>query len=130
MRSLYLCAVALLLTGCSHPAPTAAVSWKTVGDLAVSLTVSPPAHMGDNMFSVTLADSATQLPIGNANMTAVPEMLSPQGTGSSSSGRSQGNGLYLIPIRLGIATRYDINLHIERSGKPAADVSFPVDAVQ
>ena len=131
MKIFCLCAAALLLAGCSHPAPpSAAVSHKTVGDLAVTLTADPPPHTGDNMFSVTLADSATQVPVGNANITANPEMLSHPKTGSPSSGRAQGNGLYLIPIRLGIATRYDINLHIERPGKPASDVSFPVEAAQ
>ena len=124
-----LCGAALLLAGCSHPAPPA-LARKTVGDLAVSLTADPPPHTGDNMFSVTVADAATQAPVGNANITANPEMLSHSGTGSPSSGRAQGNGLYLVPVRLGVATRYDINLHIERPGKPAADISFPIDAVE
>ena len=129
MRVFCLCAAALLLTGCSKPqAPSPAR--KTVGDLAVTLTASPPPHTGDNSFTVTLADAITLAPIGNANITANPEMLSHTGTGSLSSGRSEGNGLYMIPVRLGIATRYDISLHIERPGKPAADVSFPIEAAQ
>ena len=129
LKSSLLIVMALLLAGCTHStAPT--VSHKTVGNLTVTLTAALPPHAGDNSFTVTLADSATYAPIGNANITANPEMLSQNGTGSPSSGRSQGNGLYLIPIRLGIATRYDIALHIERPGKPAADVSFPVEAVQ
>ena len=126
---LCVCAVALLLAGCSKPAPPA-VAQKTVGDLAATLTASQPPHVGDNSFSVTLADAVTHAPIGNANITATPEMLSHSGTGSPSSGRSQGNGLYQVPIRLGIATRYDITLHIERPGTPAVDVSFPVEAAQ
>jgi hypothetical protein len=129
MKIFCLLGAALLLTGCSHPAPPLA-SHKTVGDLAVTFAADPPPHAGDNMFSVTLADAVTQAPVGNANITANPEMLSHTGTGSPSSGRAQGNGLYLVPVRLGIATRYDISLHIERPGKPVADVSFPVDAVQ
>ena len=129
MKLIYLCALALLLAGCSKPAPVGPAH-KTVGDLAVTLAADPPPHLGDNTFSVTLADAVSQAPLGNANISAVPEMLSPHDVGSSTSGRSQGNGLYTIPVRLGIATRYDINLHIERPGKPAADVSFPIDAVQ
>ena len=131
LYSVALCSVplAFLLAGCSKPiAPS--VSHKTVGDLAVSFTAATAPHVGDNSFQVALADLATQSPVGNANITANPEMLSQNGTGSQTSGRSQGNGMYLIPVRLGIATRYDISLKIERPGKPAAEVSFPVEAAQ
>ena len=124
-----LCAPALLLAGCSHPT-VPVLAHKTIGDLAVTFTADPPPHVGDNTFTVTLADAAAHTPVGNANITATPEMLSHSGTGSPSSGRSQGNGLYTIPVRLGIATRYDISLHIERPGEAAADVSFPVEAAQ
>lgn len=119
----------LFLAGCSHPAP-AVTAHKTVGDLAVSFTADPPPHVGDNNFRVTVADAETQAPVGNANITADPEMLSQSGTGTKTSGRSQGNGVYQIPVRLGISTRYDISLHIDRPGRPAADVSFPVEAAQ
>ena len=129
MKLLWLPCSALLLAGCSHPAAPV-LSRQTVGDLAVTLTADPPPHVGDNMFSVTLADAGTNAPTGNANITATPEMLAPRGSGSPSSGRAQGNGSYLVPVRLGIATRYDIALHIERPGKPAADVSFPIDAAE
>ena len=119
----------LLLAGCSHPAPPV-TAHKTVGDLAVSFTADPPPHVGDNTFRVAVADAVTQAPVGNANITADPQMLSQNGTGTKTSGRAQGNGVYLVPVRLGIATRYDISLHLERPGKPAADVSFPVEAAQ
>lgn len=119
----------LLLAGCSHPAPTV-TAHKTVGDLAVSFTADPPPHVGDNSFRVSVADAETQAPVGNANITADPEMLSQSGTGTKTSGRSQGNGLYFIPVRLGVSTRYDITLHIERPGHPDADVSFPIEAAQ
>ncbi len=118
-----------VLAGCSHPAPPVAAH-KTIGDLAVSFTADPPPHVGDNSFQVTVADARTQAPVGNANITADPQMLSQIGTGTKTSGRSQGNGVYSLPVRLGIATRYDISLHIERPIKPAADVSFPVEAAQ
>jgi hypothetical protein len=129
MKLFCLCLMALLLAGCSKPTPPP-VAHKTIGDLTVTLTAIVPPHVGDNTFSVTLADAVTHSPVGNANITANPEMLSHSGTGSPSSGRSQGNGLYEIPIRLGIATRYDINLHIERPNTPAAEVSFPIEAAQ
>ena len=127
-RPFALCFV-LLLAGCSKPAPPA-VAHKGVGDLSVTLTAGSPPHIGDNTFSVTLVNSYTQAPIENAGITATPEMLSRSGAGSPSHGQPQGNGLYQVPIRLGVATRYDINLHIERPGSPAADVSFPVKASQ
>ncbi len=119
----------LLLVGCSHPAAPA-TAHKTVGDLVVTFTSDPPPHTGDNMFTVTLADAGTQTPIGSANLSATPEMLSHVGTGSQTSGRASGGGLYKVPVRLGVATRYDIALHVERAGKPAADVSFPIEAAR
>lgn len=119
----------LLLAGCSHPAP-AVTAHKSVGNLAVSFTADPPPHVGDNSFQVSVADAQSSAPIGNANITVDPQMLSQNGTGTKTSGRSQGNGVYLVPVRLGVATRYDISLHIERPGKPATDVSFPVEAAQ
>ena len=82
------------------------------------------------MLAVTLTDAATAGPVGNANITATPEMLSPRLPGASTTGRSQGNGLYTIPVRLGVASRYSIALKIERPGKAAAEVSFPVEASQ
>jgi|GEM_PF-1381067 len=128
-RALSLLCAALLLAGCSKPAGPV-VLHKTVGDLAVTFTADPPPHIGDNSFRVLVADTVSSAPVGNANITVDPEMLSHIGTGTKTSGRSQGNGAYLLPVRLGIATRYDISLHIERPGKPAADVSFPIEAVQ
>ena len=126
----FLCA-ALFLAGCSKPAGPV-VLHKIVGDLSVTFTADPPPHVGDNSFRVTVADTASPVPapVGNANITVDPEMLSHIGTGTKTSGRSQGNGMYALPVRLGIATRYAISLHIERPGKPAADVSFPIEAVQ
>lgn len=131
MHSVVLCFAAMIMcaAGCSHPVPTV-TAHKTVGDLAVSFTADPPPHVGDNAFQVTVADAQTQAPVGNANITADPQMLSQNGTGTQTSGRAQGNGVYQIPVRLGISTRYDISLHIERPGHPAADVSFPVEAAQ
>ncbi len=122
-------ATTLLVAGCSHPVP-AVTAHKIVGDLAVSFIADPAPHVGDNSFRVTVADAQTHAPVGNANITADPQMLSQNGTGTKTSGRSQGNGVYLLPVRLGIATRYDISLHIERPGKPGADVFFPIEAAQ
>lgn len=121
---------AVILSGCSRPAsPPASVS-QTAAGMVVTLTTSPPAHTGDNTFVVTLADAQTQVPIGNANITVTPEMLSPRLPGSPTSGRAQGNGVYNLPVRLGIATQYSIDLKIARPGQAETEVSFPVEAAQ
>ena len=122
-------AVALSLTGCSHPMPSAAPH-QTVEGLLVTLTSGAAAHTGDNTVTVTLTDAPTGASVGNANITASPDMRSPVMRGVSTSGRAQGNGLYNIPIRLAVATQYQLTLHIERPGHAAADVSFPLEADQ
>ncbi len=114
--------------GCSHTAAPTALPQQTAGSTLVTLTSGPTAHTGDNTLTVTLADAATGAPVGNANITATPEMLAPRLPGSSTTGRAQGNGLYTIPVRLGVASRYNIALKIERPGQAAAEVSFPVEA--
>ncbi len=122
--------LALLLAGCGHPMAPAVPPSRTVDGLVVTLTAGADAHVGDNIFSVMLMDAATHTPVGNANVTAKPQMLAPQMPGVGTSGRAQGNGLYLIPVRLAVATRYDLSLSVERPGRPAAQVSFPVEAIQ
>lgn len=116
--------------GCSRTAAPQPLTQQTAGSTTVTLTSGSLAHTGDNTLTVTLADSATGAPVGNANITATPEMLSPRLPGASTTGRSQGGGLYNIPVRLGVASRYTIALKIERPGKTAAEVSFPVEAAQ
>lgn len=123
-------AVAGALAGCSHMAAPPAPPRQTAGDTVILLTSGAAAHTGDNTLSVTLADAASGAPVGNANITATPEMLSPRMAGASTTGRSQGNGLYTIPVRLGVASRYKVVLKIERPGKAAAEASFVVEAAQ
>ena len=117
-------------TGCSHPTAPVALPPQTAGSTVVTLASGGAAHTGDNTLVVTLADAATGTPVGNANITATPEMLSPRLPGASTTGRSQGNGLYTIPVRLGVASQFSIALKIERPGKAASEVSFPVEASQ
>lgn len=120
----------LAVTGCSRTAAPQPLPQQIAGSTTVTLTSGSLAHTGDNTLTLTLADAATGAPVGNANITATPEMLSPRLPGASTTGRSQGNGLYTIPVRLGVASRYSIALKIERPGKAAAGVSFPVEASQ
>ncbi len=121
---------ALMVTGCSRTAAPQPLPPQIAGDTTVTLTSGSLAHTGDNTLVVTLADAATGVPVGNANITATPEMLSPRLPGASTTGRSQGNGLYTIPVRLGVASRYNVALKVERPGKAAAEASFPVEAAQ
>lgn len=116
--------------GCSRPAVPQPLPQQTVGSTVITLTSGPTVHTGDNTLTVTLADAATGGPVGNANITATPEMLAPRLPGASTTGRAQGNGLYTIPVRLGVASRYNIALKIDRPGKPAAEVSFTVEATE
>ena len=94
--------------------------------MTLTSTLSP--HTGDNTLTVRVVDAKTQAPVGNANLTASPEMLSPRTPGAVTSGRAQGDGVYTIPVRLAIPSRYDIDLKIERPGQPPASVTFPVEA--
>ncbi len=120
---------ALLLSGCSHPAaPPPAPPTQTSGGVSVTLTSTLSPHTGDNTLTVRVVDARTLAPVGNANLTASPEMLSPRTPGAVTSGRAQGDGVYTIPVRLAIASQYDIDLKIERPGQPPASVTFPVEA--
>lgn len=121
----------VLLSGCSHTATTTAKpSVQTIGGMTVALTTSPaPPHSGEDTLIVTLTDAQTNAPIGNANVTATAAMVAPHTPGAQVSGRSQGNGVYNAPVQLGIATRYEVKLHIERPGQPPVDVLFPLEAV-
>lgn len=120
----------LALAGCSQTAAPQVLPRRTAGGTVITLTSGAAAHTGDNTLSFTLADAASGAPVGNANITATPEMLSPRMAGASTTGRSQGNGLYTIPVRLGVASRYSVALKVERPGKAAGEASFIVEAAQ
>lgn len=129
-RTVILLVLAALLTGCARTASPLVPPRQTAGDTVVTLASGASAHTGDNTLGVTLADAVTGTPVGNANITATPEMLSPRLPGSSTTGRAQGNGFYTIPVRLGVASRYSLTLKIERPGKAAAEAAFTVEASQ
>ena len=124
---------AALLAGCAPKAtPSVRPATQTVGGLTVQMTVTAPAppHTGDDTLNLTIT-SAAGAPVGDANVTATPDMLAPREPGQSNSGRAQGNGLYQVPMRLPIATRYDVEVQIQqRDGQPPVTVSFPLEAAQ
>ena len=129
----------LMLAGCS-PKPGAPVkpATQTASGLTIQMTVTPAPpltgsapHTGDDTLNLTLTDSATGAPVGDANVTATPNMLAPREPGQSNSGRAQGNGVYEVPLRLPIATQYDLQVEItRREGQPPVTVSFPFEATQ
>ncbi len=123
------CVLPLLAVGCSHPAPPLPPH-QTLDGLLVTLTSGVAVHTGDNTVAITLSDIATGMSVGNANVSASPEMRSPVMPGSRTSGRAQGNGVYTIPVRLAVATNYRLTLHIERPGHAAAEADFPLEAAQ
>ncbi len=121
--------LALLAAGCSHPAaPPAPPPTVTNGSVSVTLTSTLTPHTGDNTLTVRVMDAKTHTPVGNANLTVSPQMLAPRTPGAVTSGRAQGDGVYTIPVRLAIASRYDIDLKIQRPGLPPSEVTFPVEA--
>lgn len=104
---------------------------QTVAGVTAALTTTPtPPHTGDDTLILTLMDASTGTPVGDANITTTANMLSPRLPGSPVTGRAQGNGVYQFPVRLGIATRYNIQMRVERPGHASATFTFPIEAQQ
>lgn len=121
-----------LSAGCSRtPRPPAPATAQTVGDVRATLaTVPSPPSTGDNTLIVTLTDPATGAPIGDANLTVKTVSLAPRLPGAVTTGRAQGNGVYNIPVRLAIASSYQIELQVQRIGRPPVTFTFPLSATQ
>lgn len=121
----------LVLTqaGCSHPTNPPAISpAQTSAGVTATLSTSPsPPHTGDDVLVITLTDAQTAQPIGDANVTASAEAQSPRLPGTAVSGRAQGNGVYNVPVVLGIVSLYRIQVQAQRPGHPTATFSFPID---
>lgn len=135
MKRLYAAfAAALLAVGCTahHPPPAAPPNAaQTSQGLSATLTTTPaPPHTGDDVLVLTLTDAATHAPVGDANVSAIAQMLSPRLPGSPATGRAQGNGVYQIPLRLGIATRYSVQVQAQRTAHPPALFTFMLEAQQ
>lgn len=98
--------------------------------LKIDLTAQPdPAQSGDNVFTIRLTDDSTGQPVVNANVT-VSAYNQLAGGGDRESGRSQGDGTYNVPIKLGIPDQYRLDVEVQRPGHDDSDVSFTVDAQQ
>lgn len=123
----------LLAAGCAAKTapPDTALGAKTSAGLTATLATNPaPPQTGDNVLLLTLSDAATHAPVGDANVSATAQMLAPRLPGTPSTGRAQGNGLYQIPVRLGIATRYTVQVQVQRPAHPVAQFTWVLEARQ
>ena len=133
-RAQFVAAFALLtgllaLGGCAKRPSAPQRQMREEDGMVVSLTARPGlpqdtgsatsgsgAQTGDNTLIVTLVDNRTGAPIPDANVSAY---ASTQLTGQqrAESGRAQGNGLYLIPIRFGVPDTYKVIVDVQRPGR-------------
>ena len=130
-------AFALFATvGCSHPAEQKPTQTQVSSGLSVTMTTvgatsaTAPPHSGDNVVTLDIADAASGQPVDGANITATADMLAPRIAGQAVSGRSKGRGRYEVPIRLGIAAKYDLRVDVTPRGQPTVSFVFPIEAWQ
>jgi hypothetical protein len=119
---------ALAICGCSPRASKVGTQVSDSNGVKIELTAYPdPAIAGANTFYVHVTDDDTGQPVVNANVTisAYNELA---GGGDRESGRSQGDGTYMVPIKLGIPDRYNLDVEVQRPGHDDSDTTFTVDA--
>jgi len=122
--------------GCSHPTGQKTIQTQTVSGISVTMTnegstsVEAPPHSGDNVVVLDITDTATGQALNGANITATADMLAPRIAGQAVSGRSKGRGRYEVPIRLGIAAKYDLRVDVTPRGKSTVNFVFPIEAWQ
>lgn len=125
---LVLAAALVLANGCSpRPQASGPVGQDSNG-LHIQLATDPnPLRAGDDTLIVTVTDLATSQPVVNANVT-ITAYNKLAGGGDTETGRSQGGGVYNVPIKLPIADQYTATVTVQRLGKPDSSVQFPLDA--
>ena len=117
-----------MLSGCSAKPGASGPVAQDSGDLHIVLATDPtPLRVGDDTLIVTITDQATNQPVVDANIT-VTAYNQLAGGGDTETGRSQGNGVYNVPIKLPIADQYMGTVTVQRLGKPDVSVKFPLDA--
>jgi hypothetical protein len=130
----------LVSFGCSPKVTGSQHQSREAGGVLVAVSVRPGlpqdsetavnatgAQVGDNTLTVELRDDKTNAPIGDANVTAAPASdLVGQQRGES--GRSQGNGIYLVPIRFGVPDKYTVIVTIDRPGRSETSAQFSITA--
>lgn len=118
---------ALAGSGCSQPAAPLVATTQMSAGITATMTTSDSPHTGDDTVVITLHDSDSGIPIGDANVTGVAEAQSPRLPGQSVTGRSQGNGVYDIPLNLPVISPYKIVVTAERPTHPTGTFTFSVD---
>ncbi len=123
--------VMISLSSCSSKVTGPQSQTQSVGGVDIKVSIRPglpqdmgnAAETGDNTLIVQLSDSNSNKPIPDANVTAAPKtsLITSQ---ADQSGRSQGNGLYYVPIRFGVPDNYAVNLNVQRPGQ-----RYPLTAV-
>ncbi|HEX5323621.1 MAG TPA: FixH family protein [Capsulimonadaceae bacterium] len=121
-------ALAGLLSGCSAKVGPSSPVAQNAGGLHIQFATDPnPPRVGDNTLIVTLTDSKTNAPVVNANVTGAA-YNKVAGGGDQETGRSQGNGVYNVPIKLPTPDQYTANITVEQIGKPDVSAKFPLSA--
>jgi len=114
--------------GCSPKPEATGPQAADIGGLHIVLAADPsPVRVGDNTLIVTVIDSSTNKPVVDANVT-VSTYNQLAGGGDQETGRSQGNGVYNVPIRLAIMDMYKTTVTIQRVGKPDVSAQFTLNA--
>jgi hypothetical protein len=88
---------------------------------------SGAAQTGDNTLIVELRDDRSGAPIPDANLSAAPS-TDLTGVQGAQSGRSQGNGVYFVPIRFAVPDTYQVTVLIDRTGHPESSAIFHITA--
>ncbi len=121
-------AISILITGCSKKAAKITTLSTDNNGVKIALSSAPdPPQAGSNTFTVRVTDDATQAPVVNANVT-ISAYNDLAGGGDRETGRSQGDGTYNAPVKLGIPDKYKIDVQVQRPGHDDADAQFMVEA--
>jgi hypothetical protein len=118
--------VPFCLLGCSQKAAKVGLKAQESNGVRIYISSDPdPLQTGDNTLIVKLMDIATNEPVVNANVTvsAYNELA---GGGDRESGRSQGDGQYNVPVKLGIPDSYRLDVQVQRPSQPDSDATFSV----
>jgi len=140
MRSVVIILACLLAAGCSSKTAGPQEQTRDVGGMLVQVSVRPGlpqdessaapdagAQVGDNTLIVTLHDDRSNAVIPDANVSAAPSttLVDDQ---RAESGRSQGNGVYFVPIRFAVPDTYTVLVTVDRTGKSESSAQFAITA--
>jgi hypothetical protein len=130
----------LMLAGCSSRVTGPQRQVRDVGGMLIEVSVRPGlpqdsasaatstgAQVGDDTLVITLHDEKSNAVIPDANVSAAPS-TSLVGSQRAESGRSQGNGVYLVPIRFAVPDTYTILVTVDRPAKSETSAQFTITA--